>query len=164
MLPYQVLPMTPEAFEQVLGPLCAIYAEDIYTTMRHLTPAYSGGMYELRHYANGAVMMVLIDERPADAKWGAEGETLKLSSISIAANLIVSEGLCNKLYGQGYEDGALLMQSLHYTQKDALRNYVAHVFSISSPDYQRKPTPEELEMANNTVTLEESAKIFKLLN
>ena len=164
MLPYKLLPMTPQAFEQCMGPLCASYAEAIYTTMRNLSSSYGGGLYELRSYANGSIMMVLDDDQEAEASWGSSCVNLPLSSISIAANLIVSEALCNALYDHGDEDGALLMRTLHYAQKDALRDIISTTFSVTEPEYQREPEPSEIALANPPVDFPDSALIFKLLD
>ena len=156
--------MTPQAFEHCMGPLCAPYAEAIYTTMRNLSANYYGGLYELRSHANGAVMMVLDEDQEAEASWASTCVKMPLSSISIAANLIVSEALCNALYEHGDENGALLMQTLHYAQKDALRDIISKTFSVTEPAFLREPEPNEIALANPPVDFPDSALIFKLLD
>ncbi len=164
MLPHLKLPVVPATIIRALRDQCIAYERGIFDLMRKLTKEYDGGLYEYRRYQNGAFMVVLDDQSIVTATWGAEEAKLTMEEVTIAANLIASEGGCVQAYEHGDEDTALFFRNLHDAQKDALLGRMINVVDWEASGYWREPTQEEMASSAGCKGAPSADSILRLLS
>lgn len=126
---------------------------------------YKGGMWELRRYYNGALLLVMPDSEVVEAKpYNQNYVSCSIEAISIAANIMLLSLRCTEAYGAGDVFYNTLMHDHYHAAKQAIEGYSN--FKIENQKV-RDFTPEELLIVareNLNSKHPESSKIARIID
>lgn len=140
-----ITPFSPDALFAVYGKHCHTFEQSVLNFMHKKVQGYTGGLYSLRQYANGAYAMALDYEATVSVQGTYEDHQLSMEGASLLANLVVSHQLCEVLYEQGDEAGNNLFYNLHHALLQALKGRATFALDMSDPSQEGAISPEKAE-------------------
>jgi hypothetical protein len=161
---YAELPLTPESLVSVLGLHAPQYEQAVLRFMTANFEGYTGGLYELRRYANGALVLALNDSEEVQTALSHQQTTLSVEAASLLANAWVSSILCEHLYSLNDEQGSQFFYENSWAIRHALQGRTSHYFDPSVEGMNRPLTPEEHKQMTSAGPHAEVNKILALLS